>query len=435
MQSHKLIARSLAAAFVAGPIDVESLVKRGAELLGKRWRWLRPLARKIVACHSAKTRPRVVLIEKMILTYAGFHRALYRGDDLYVANPLAIVPTMLPSPAAIGWEAPVEITTPGELAAWLGVRTNELDWFADLRGWNERSDTECLRHYRYRFLPKRSGRTRLIEIPKARLKTLQRKILTEILDRVPPHDAAHGFRSGRSIQTFAQPHVGKQVCVKLDLADFFPSIHLCQIQGWFRAIGFPEKVADRLGGICCTTTPGEVLAGESFETIRTYRRPHLAQGAPTSPALANLCAYRLDQRLTGLAEAVGATYSRYADDLVFSGDDAFCRVANRFPISVAAIAMEEGFAVQHRKTRVMKQGVAQRIAGLVVNQQLNLPRKSFETLKAILTNCIRHGPASQNRSGHPDFRAHLQGKISYVASIHPAKGERLMHLFDQIEWR
>ena len=165
-----------------------------------------------------------------------------------------------------------------------------------------------------------------------------------------------------------------------------------------------------------------------------YRQPHLPQGAPTSPALANLCAYHLDCRLHGLAETAGARYTRYADDLAFSGEEDFAKCADRFSIQSAAIAAEEGFAVHHRKTRVMRRSVRQHVAGLVINERMNIRRKDLDELKAILTNCARHGPASQNRDGHHDFRAHLEGRVAFVKSINREKGAKLDQLLKQISW-
>ena len=150
--------------------------------------------------------------------------------------------------------------------------------------------------------------------------------------------------------------------------------------------------------------------------------------------MANLCAYRLDCRLAGLARAAGAAYTRYADDLAFSGDHSFARVVKRFHLHVCATVMEEGFSIHHRKTRIMRPGVRQRLAGMVVNERLNIPRNEFDRLKATLVNCIRYGPASQNRSGHDDFRSHLEGRISFVEMVHEAKGKSLRKLFSQIEW-
>jgi hypothetical protein len=167
---------------------------------------------------------------------------------------------------------------------------------------------------------------------------------------------------------------------------------------------------------------------------RLYAQPHLPQGAPTSPALANLCAYRLDCRLAALAKSADATYTRYADDLAFSGEAAFARIVKRFQIHACATAMEAGFTVHHRKTRIMRQGVRQHLAGLVVNQRLNVRRADYDRLKATLTNCVRLGPQAQNRESHEDFYCHLLGRISFIAMIHPQRGQRLRKLFDQIVW-
>ncbi len=167
---------------------------------------------------------------------------------------------------------------------------------------------------------------------------------------------------------------------------------------------------------------------------RLVRTPHLPQGAPTSPAVANLCAFGLDVRLAAAAEAVGAAYSRYADDLVFSGDVELARRAQRFEAFVAAVVEDEGFAVNHRKTRVMRRSERQRVAGLVVNVRPRASREAFDRTKAILHNCLVHGPASQNKAGHEDFRAHLQGLIAWIATGDSARGERLRAAFDRIVW-
>jgi len=133
--------------------------------------------------------------------------------------------------------------------------------------------------------------------------------------------------------------------------------------------------------------------------------------------------------------SVGAEYTRYADDLAFSGDAGLERAAERFAIHVAAILHEEGFAVHHRKTRIMRQGVRQHLAGLSANQRVNVVRKDFDLLKATLTNCLRLGPESQNRGAHPNFRAHLEGRVSFVEMINPAKGQRLRKIMGNIQWQ
>jgi hypothetical protein len=108
--------------------------------------------------------------------------------------------------------------------------------------------------------------------------------------------------------------------------------------------------------------------------------------------------------------------------------------AERFSVHAAAVLAEEGFPVQHRKTRLMRRSVRQHLAGLVVNERLNVRRADLDELKAILTNCIRLGAASQNRLEHPDFRAHLRGRVAFVASVHAEKAKKLEHLFEQIKW-
>lgn len=346
-----------------------------------------------------------------------------------------------PQSAAASWDLP-SIATAGALADWLQVSVGELDWFADLKQLGYKTDASRLRHYRYQISSKRSGAIRLIESPKPRLKELQRKILAGILEKIPPHPAAHGFLKNRSIKTFTAPHVGRRIVLKMDLKDFFASVAAARVQAFFRTLGYPEPVAKLLRGICTNAVPLDVWHTPPFdinpqevrEARVLYARPHLPQGAPTSPSLANLCLYRMDCRLLGLANSAGAEYTRYADDLAFSGDDAFERRVERFSTHTAAILSEEGFAVHHRKTRIMRQGVRQHLAGLVINERLNILRRDFDRLKATLTNCVRLGPESQNRDGHLAFRSHLEGRVGFVETIHPARGKQLRDILDRIQW-
>ena len=346
---------------------------------------------------------------------------------------------MQPVEAAQSWNLPV-IETVGDLARWLALHPTELDWFADLKGLCGDPNTLKLQHYRYSVLLKRSGGVRLVESPKWRLKELQRQILSSILVRIPAHPAAHGFVKGRSTVTFASPHAGKHVVLRLDLENFFPAFPAARAQALFRTLGYPEQVADRLGGICSNAVPPfvwkhcpvEMNANDWREARILYGRPHLPQGAPTSPALANVTAYRLDCRLSALARSAGAVYTRYADDLAFSGDEEFGRVVERFSTHAAAVAMEEGFGVNHHKTKVMRQCVRQNLAGIVVNQGTNLRRADVQKLEAILTNCVRYGAESQNREQVPDFRSHLEGRIGFVQMVNRKKGQQLRKIFEAI---
>jgi hypothetical protein len=209
----------------------------------------------------------------------------------------------------------------------------------------------------------------------------------------------------------------------------------------FLTAGYPQRVAECLTGLCTTATAPSVwdhevaLSSCSHRGLKLlYAQRHLPQGAPTSPALANLAAFRLDSRLSALARSAGASYTRYADDLAFSGGDEIARGARRFYLHAAATIEEEGFRVNFRKTRIMRQGVRQQVAGLVLNGRMNARREEYERLKAILYNCVRHGPAGQNRNRAADFRAHLLGRIEFVGRMNEMRGQRLASLFAQIAW-
>jgi len=433
----------LATAVLAGEATVEGVTARVGRALGRNWKWIRPFARRYLKAYAGRVRPRHRDVARFLRADRGFVRASSKyGDKLVVAAWLTEPARMAPVEAAAGWDVP-RIESVGELAAWLRLDASDLAWFADLRGLGQHGHgAPKLEHYFYRVLTKRSGAARLLEAPKPLLKGKQRAILGTILDRVPVHAAVHGFCRGRSIETFARLHLGRDVVLRMDVADFFPSISGARIQALFRTMGYPEPVADLLGGLCTNAAPRGVWrggeAGRSMADLRElreiYGRPHLPQGAPTSPSLANLCFYRVDCRLAGLASAAGAEYTRYADDLAFSGGAEFARGVARFSLHVAAVLLEEGFRAHSRKTRVMRRGVRQALAGLVVNERVNVARDQFDRLKAILTNCVRLGAMSQNREGHPRFRLQLEGRVGFVEMVNRGRGRKLREILEKIDW-
>ena len=443
----RLIAAALARAFLSGPFERDDLTSRGGRVLGRRWRWLKPLCDRVLSTFPAGKPVRRARLAEFLRHDPGFQRGC-RDPKIGIKPVIARAPrpalSMSPvaGPPAL-WRVP-EITSPQALADRLEIDLAHLEWLADCQGRERTVRQEALRHYRYRWVTKASGSLRLIESPKPRLKQIQRRLLDEILAEIPAHAAAHGFRPGRSVTTFVAPHAGRYVVLKMDLRDFFPAITAARVVAIFLTAGYPEDVARLLAGLCTNTVPITVTreidrafpvrSPHAWRSHRLFAQPHLPQGAPSSPALANLCAFHLDTRLDGLARAAGACYTRYADDLLFSGDEAFARGVDRFARHVAAIALEEGFAVQHRKTRVMRQGVRQQAAGVVLNSHPNVSRGAYDQLKAILHNCLRYGPASQNRAGLPDFRAHLLGRIAHVAQINPHKARLLDAIFQRITW-
>jgi RNA-directed DNA polymerase len=432
---------AIADAMLAGPAEPDAMVERMTRVLGESFDWMGGLARHVAKRFAARwDRVGARELSKVVAETTGFVAAWRSEHRPKVVRLLTRPPFQRPAPVWLRDAVLPQLPTLGDLANWLEVEPSELDWFADRWRVPAQSAATPLHHYSYKTIEKRDGRCRIIEIPKSRLRTLQRKVLSGLLDRIPTHDAVHGFRRGRNIVTFAAPHAAKTVVIRFDLTDFFASVHAGRVYSTIHAFGYPLEVARTITALCTNRVPsGHLLAPDVRERLdwqerQRYRNRHLPQGAPTSPALANLCAYRLDLRLAGLARSVGATYTRYADDLAFSGGDALARMAERLAIRVAAIAIEEGFSVNLRKTRVMRSGARQHLAGVVVNRHPNVARPEFDALKAILTNCVRHGPGSQNREGHADFRAHLAGRVAHVAMVNAGRGAKLRAVFERIEW-
>ena len=385
-------ANRLARVVVAGPLTLPQITRRIRQALGRCPRWLNPVLKNLLLELGEGSRPRQAKVTRLLRTAPALGQAVFE-DRLRFVGPSPGAEMCPASGTPTTWELP-PICTVGDLAQWLNVSVGELEWFADLRRLNARAIPPRLDHYRYRWVLKKNGSARLIESPKLRLKWLQRRILRELLEHIPPHVAVHGFRRGRSIRTFVEPHVGQATVLRFDLRDFFPSVTRARVIALFLTAGYPEPVAQRLAGICTASVPKSVLTEcperSGFDQVwrrnQRYTRPHLPQGAPSSPALANLTAYRLDLRLAGLASAAEANYTRYADDLVFSGGPNFSRGAERLAVRVGAIALEEGFELNHRKTRLMRQSVSQRAVGIVLNQHANVPRRDFDALS--VRRCI-----------------------------------------------
>jgi retron-type reverse transcriptase len=341
------------------------------------------------------------------------------------------------------WDVP-RIDDLKALAAWLGVAPAHLDWFADRRSLERRAGAERLRHYHRRWLTKADGSARLLEAPKRELKDLQRQVLHGILDLVPPHPAAHGFTRGRSASSGAAGHVGRDALLRFDLEAFFAGVTAGRVYGVFRSAGYPEPVAHALAALCTTMTPVSML--DQAPVLPAWRRegryrlhrhlavPHLPQGSPTSPALANLAAFGLDRRLSALARRLEADYTRYADDLTFSGGRRLLQRAPAIVRMVEGIVAEEGFRINDSKTRVRSSAQRQLVTGLVVNRKVNIPRPVYDRLRAVLHDAARHGPQAANRIGHPDFRAHLEGRIAWVGVTNPARAAKLRQAFDAIQW-
>jgi len=264
-------------------------------------------------------------------------------------------------------------------------------------------------------IPKAKGGTRRIAAPRTPLRKVQRTILDQILAKVPVHDACHGFVPERSTVTNAKPHERAAIVVKLDLKDFFPTVHYRRVKGLFQFLGYNEEVSSTLAGLT-TYRP-------KLENGHVVWPGLLPQGAPTSPAIANLACRRLDQRLSKLAAKYGARYTRYADDLTFSFPEVPDVRMGRFLWWVDGICQQEGFTERADKRRILRSKHQQRVTGLVVNEKVSVPRVDRRRFRAILHNCAKHGIESQARD-HADFKSYLAGYAAYVHMVDPALGKR-----------
>lgn len=433
---HYKTASAIARHVQAGAFDTPSVAAVLARARGRGTKDTERIALRLVQMFGSGRRPRLQEIAHFLVWTPEFSRAFKSTAKRSVLEPPR--PEMQPCAGRPQqWQVPA-ITTVPALSEWLGVAPAELRSLTTQ--WRNISEGRT-RHYHFQWIARRGGIPRLIEAPKMRLKAVQRRILTGILDHIPPHEAAHGFRTGRNIVTFTAPHAAHSCVLRMDVQDFFPSIRRPRVLRVFLNAGYPEEIAALLADLCTTATPAAIRTAmpclspdKAWSLRKKLQSRHLPQGAPTSPALANLCGFALDARLSGLARRFHAHYTRYADDLLFSGGDEFARCAGRCEMHAGAILLEFGLAAAHRKTKIMPQSVPQRAAGLVLNVRPGLPRRERDQLKAILTNCLRHGPSSQNRSAHPDFRAHLLGRLSHAAATHPASAAKLRTIFDAITW-
>lgn len=415
---------AVATAALAGPWNLDGLVERLAPLRG--WKSPEEVGDVVaVLLGRWRRRPRrpaerlVGELETLLASRPGV-RPL-RPDE--------------PGPGEFRWPV-APWTGLNELAAGLDLDGGELAWFADAGGWLRKVPDGPLQHYRRRWTASPAGSPRLLESPAPRLAELQRRVARKVLAHVPVHPAAHGFVRGRSPWTLAALHTARPMVLRLDLEGFFAHVTGARVAGLLRSAGYPDAVARALAGLLVTAAPQAVLRaapGTGDARRRLLSRlagPHLPQGAPSSPAVANLLAHRLDRRLAGLAAAVGATYGRYADDLVFSGDLPVAGLTAR----VAEIATDEGFRLRDEKTRVMPAHRRQRVTGVVVNATPAAARRDYDELRALLHNCARTGPEAQNRAGHPAFREHLHGRIAWVSTGRPARAAKLRELFAAIDW-
>ncbi len=436
MSHQQRFIKALAGILLSGEWTTDAMTERVIWLLAEQPVWLASFIKHIhinfqpeVPHHSITSLVEFIAHDKQFISLwsKNHHQLKIRR---YGLNPPVEIPVKLHC------DQP-RIKNTRELAQWLTIRPGQLQSYAAIWRPEQRSDNAVRDHYHYYWKTQGNGKKRLIEAPKSRLAEVQRQVYTGMLDAVPLHPACHGFRKRHSCYSYAEPHAGQTVVVKMDLQHFFMSIALPRMRAVFTRLGYSKPVAYQLAALCCNRTPRDIIQINpqlSWRARQLLYYPHLPQGSPCSPVISNIIAYQLDVRLAGFAEKMGASYTRYADDLAFSGGQDFVRVVDRLPAWVAFIAADEGFSINHRKTKLMKQGVRQALTGMTINCKPNSLRNDYERLKAILYNCIQKGPHSQNIYHHAHYRAHLQGRIAYIAGLNKNRGEKLQNLFRKINW-
>lgn len=419
------IATGLAHAFLAdaaqaGGRTAAALQARAVQCLGGDAAWLRPLAATVATEFSRRwewhTVPTLAAwLCELPQLHDGFdpererpriRRLLLRPAHM-VRAPFALEGLRLPR-----WD------TPADLAAWLDVPLERLAWLLgrahDFR--ETQADRPLSAHYHPLLKPKRSGGLRLIEIPKPELKQVQRRLLSGLLDAIPSHEGVHGFVRGRSAISNAREHAGRAVVIAYDLRDFFNSIGIARIRALWRTLGYAEGVAEALARLTTARTPLAVrerlLDAGSIDWMgaKHLASRHLPQGAPTSPALANLCAFGLDLRLEGLAWRFGAHYSRYADDIVFSGPRELATRSRALQAWVEAIVQAEGFVLHPSKMRQIPTHRRQMVTGIVVNERPNLARDAYDRLRARLHACAASGCDAETWM-------QLQGQVGWACQL------------------
>jgi RNA-directed DNA polymerase len=255
--------------------------------------------------------------------------------------------------------------------------------------------------YREFKIPKKNKlEYRLISEPLPNLKNIQRWILKEILYVLEPSSYAKAFRQGYSIKDNARFHRNQEKLLTIDIQDYFGSINSKKVYMFFRSIGYANEVATMLANICTL-------------------KDSLPQGAPTSPMLSNLITKRLDKRISGFTGENGIRYTRYADDLTFSGDFQEGYIIN----VVKKILESEGFYINEKKTRVRKKNQRQEVTGIVVNEKMQASRHYRRKFRQKMHFIKKYGLESHvDKIGVEDkmsYLYHLLGIANFILNINP----------------
>ena len=305
-----------------------------------------------------------------------------------------------------------------QLAEFLGISYSELRFLT-----YHRDVVKKDQYYRYE-IPKKSGGMRKIAAPKPGLKAIQRKILTEILEKVPSSDYAHGFLKEHSVVTGAKNHsLSPGYLINMDLENFFPTITFERVRGVFQMFGYSGYIASLFAMLCtyCERIPIEVKGETCY--VKTSERI-LPQGSPASPMITNIICSKMDLRIGGLAKKFGYQYSRYADDMSFSLEKGKEPYLGKFLGYIEKIVEEEGFHINPKKTRVLRPNTCQSITGVVVNgEELGVNKKWVKKFRALLHHAkieAKEGQISQEK------RNQITGGIAWLKSVNSERYQKMI---------
>lgn len=257
--------------------------------------------------------------------------------------------------------------------------------------------------YRNFAISKKNGGFRKISEPLPNLKEIQRWILEEILYKNNVSEFAKAYLKGKSIRDNVRFHRGQKYVITIDIKNFFPSISEEKVFVLFIEMGYSKPVSVMLAKLCC-------LNGK------------LPQGAVTSPMLSNIIMKRLDKRIAAFAVKNRVRYTRYADDLTFSGDIEPGKVIN----FVKKVLDADNFKINDSKTRVMTKNQRQLVTGSVVNEKLQAPREVRRKIRQELYYIKKFGLAShleKLNSYKANYLKRLLGLINYCLLLNPKDAE------------
>ena len=297
------------------------------------------------------------------------------------------------------------------------------------------------RRYKHFSILKKSGKKRNLDAPARGLMSLLTYINKMLQAMYAPKDHAVGFIPGRTIVTGAKKHVKHRFVLNLDLKDFFTSIEKHRVFGRLRLapFNFNIEIANTVAGLCC------MRIGDKEENYKYV----LPQGSPASPTITNLVCEILDRRLAGLAKRFELTYTRYADDITFSGNRYVFSKNGAFYKELYRIIEDQQLEVNTDKTRLQKRGGRQEVTGVVVSDRVNVTREYVKEIRDILYMWEKYGhddafarfyPKYKKEKGHvkkgePTLDGVIGGKLLYMKMV---KGEdsptyqKLQKQFDRL---